>query len=54
MRKEDKKFDEELSQVEFQTESETRDKEIINLLKQLVNQNKQVIQLLTKLQGVNI
>lgn len=46
---EEKDFEKRLSTVEFTTESEKKEKEIVDLLKQLVNQNEQVIQLLTKL-----
>ena len=46
---EEKDFEKRLSTVEFTSESEKKEKEIVDLLKQLVNQNEQVIQLLTKL-----
>lgn len=42
-------IEKDLSKVKFTAESETREKEIVDLLKQLVNQNEQVIQLMTKL-----
>ena len=46
---EEKDFEKRLSKVEFTSESDKKEKEIVDLLKQLVNQNEQVIQLLTKL-----
>ena len=46
---EEKDFEKRLSKVELTSESEKKEKEIVDLLKQLVNQNEQVIQLLTKL-----
>lgn len=49
---EEKEFEKQLAEVEF-TECDggqsKRDNEMIDLLKQIVNQNEQVIQLLTKL-----
>lgn len=49
---EEKEFEKKLAEVEF-TECDVcqskRENEMIDLLKQLVNQNEQVIQLLTKL-----
>lgn len=47
-----KKIEEELAEVEFQEcdgGQSKRENEMIDLLKQIVNQNEQVIQLLTKL-----
>ena len=49
---EEKDFEQKLSEVEFPECDDghsKREKETINLLKQIVNQNEQVIQLLTKL-----
>ena len=49
---EEKEFEKQLSEVEFPDCDDghsKREKEIIVLLKQIVNQNEQVIQLLTKL-----
>lgn len=45
---EDKEFDKKLAEVEF-PESDERPNKMIDLLQQIVNQNEQVIQLLTKL-----
>ena len=47
-----KEFEKQLAEVEFpecDDGQSKREKEIINFLKQIVNQNEQVIQLLTKL-----
>lgn len=49
---EEKEFEKQLAEVEFpecDDGQSTRDNEMIDLLKQIVNQNEQVIQLLTKL-----
>ena len=49
---EEKEFEKQLAEVEFpecDDGQSKREKEIINFLKQIVNQNEQVIQLLTKL-----
>ena len=49
---EEKEFEKQLSEVEFQecdSGQSKRENEMTDLLKQLVNQNEQVIQLLTKL-----
>ena len=49
---EEKDFEQKLSEIEFPECDDghsKREKEIIDLLKQIVNQNEQVIQLLTKL-----
>ena len=49
---EEKEFEKQLSEVEFpdcDDGQSKREKETIHLLKQIVNQNEQVIQLLTKL-----
>ena len=49
---EEKDFEQKLSEIEFPECDDghsKREKETINLLKQIVNQNEQVIQLLTKL-----
>ena len=49
---EEKDFEQKLSEVEFPECDDghlKREKETIDLLKQIVNQNEQVIQLLTKL-----
>lgn len=42
-------FEKQLAEVEFDSCQSKSENEIIDLLKQLVNQNEQVIQLLTKL-----
>ena len=42
-------FEKQLEEVEFDSCQSKSENEIIDLLKQLVNQNEQVIQLLTKL-----
>lgn len=49
---EEKEFEKQLSEVEFpecDSGQSKRENEMIDLLKQIVNQNEQVIQLLTKL-----
>lgn len=49
---EEKEFEQKLAEVEFPEcdgGQSKRDNEMIDLLKQIVNQNEQVIQLLTKL-----
>lgn len=46
---EEKEFEKQLEEVEFDSCQSKSENEIIDLLKQLVNQNEQVIQLLTKL-----
>ena len=49
---EEKEFEKQLAEVEFQEcdgGQSKRENEMIDLLKQIVNQNEQVIQLLTKL-----
>lgn len=49
---EEKEFEKQLAEVEFiecDGGQSKRDNEMIDLLKQIVNQNEQVIQLLTKL-----
>lgn len=49
---EEKEFEQKLAEVEFPEPDggqSKRDNEMIDLLKQIVNQNEQVIQLLTKL-----
>ena len=49
---EEKEFEKQLSEVEFpecDDGQSKRENEMIDLLKQIVNQNEQVIQLLTKL-----
>ena len=44
-----KEFEKQLAEVEFVDDNSERENEIIDLLKNIVNQNEQVIQLLTKL-----
>lgn len=47
---EEKDFEKQLAEVEFPDDGQSkRDNEMIDLLKQIVNQNSQVIELLTKL-----
>lgn len=49
---EEKEFEKQLAEVEFPEcdgDQSKRENEMIDLLKQIVNQNEQVIQLLTKL-----
>lgn len=46
---EEKEFEKQLAEVEFVDDNSERENKIIDLIKKLVNQNEQVIQLLTKL-----